>query len=57
MPGIAASISSATVRSCTAEFCLMSRLARWKPKQSTARRNSRSRPRAITPELFEISER
>ena len=52
MPGIAASISSATVRSCTAEFCRMSRLARWKPKQSTARRSSRSRPRAITRELF-----
>src|SRR6478609_4343197 len=55
MPGMAASNSSATVRSCTAEFCLMSSRARWKPKQSTARRKSRSRPRAITLELFAIS--
>ena len=54
---MAASISSATVRSCTAEFWRMSSLARWKPKQSTARRSSRSRPRAITPALLENSER
>ena len=44
MPGIAASNSSATVRSCTAEFWRMSSRARWKPKQSTARRSSRKPP-------------
>ena len=54
---MAASSSSATVRSCTAEFCRMSSRARWKPKQSTARRSSRSRPRAITRALLRCSER
>ena len=57
MPGIAASNSSATVRSWTAEFCRRSRLARWKPNnprrgataaaaRARSRRN-RSRQRAI----------
>src|SRR6478735_7560517 len=34
----------------------MSSRARWKPKQSTARRSRRSLPRAMTRALFEISE-
>ena len=46
MPGSAAANSSATVRSCTSEFCRRSSGARWKPNTSTARRSARSRPRA-----------
>ncbi len=44
MPGVTASSSSATVRSCTAEFWRRSMLARWKPKQSIARCSRRRRP-------------
>ena len=57
VPAHAASNSSATMRSCTSEFCRRSSGARWKPNTSTARRRLRSRPRARMRRPLAVSER